>query len=358
MPWDGFNRRPRLILLLTAMLLAALTARCTLPIATTEPYVDAIQQLKERRADVDGYSRGCFTQGWGADPAYATMTRREAQARAEQLIAAHTARLAAWQTCQREIAPKLEAYRAAAEQAKARIPSAPHMSSEDADRIGQLLDESVQSTTALARDAFPMVVELERAYVEHFRQLQAGPPGGKKRLVFPDHIERRERQVIRTMHQQVASAAAYAEALHRLAPSPETRARMNTARIMAAIYRGLDAATADDLRTDAERFSDFRREVQAARSIVEGEINDSAYAQFRPTTVARYRTMLGELKQADATLGKLVTLAERGPNGNGKPARSGKVLARFKTQTGQLLTSVRGIVTRVERLAQTIDAEP
>lgn len=355
--WDGFNRRPRLILLLTAMLVAALSTRCTLPIATTEPYVDAVQQLKERRADVDAYARQCFTQGWGADPAYGTMTRRQAHAKAEQLVAVHTVRLAAWETCHREIGPKLEAYRDAVEQAKARIPSAPHVGSPDADRIGQLLDESVQSTTALAREAFPTVVELERAYLEHFRQLQAGTPGGKKRLAFPDHIERRERQVIRAMHQQVASAAAYAEALHRLAPSPETRARMNTARIMAAIYRGLDGATADDARTDAERFSGFRREVQAARSIVEGELDDPAYAQFRPKTVARYRTMLGELEKADATLGKLVTLAERGPNG-GKTARSGKVLARFQTQMGKLLTSVRAIVTRVEGLAQSIDAEP
>ena len=245
----------------------------------------------------------------------------------------------------------------AVEEAKARIPSASHVGSEDAERIGQLLDQSVQSTTALARDAFATVVELERAYLEHFRQLQAAPARDKKRIAFPDHIERRERQVIRAMHEQVASAAAYAEALHRLAPSPETRARMNTARIMAAIYRGLDHATADDARTDAERFSDFRREVQAARSVVEGEINDPAYAQFKPQTVARYRKMRGELKQADATLGKLVTLAEHRPH-NGKAVRSGKVLARFQAQTGKLLTSVRAIVTRVERLAQSIDAEP
>ena len=43
--WDRFNARPRLILLLTAMLIAALSARCTLPIATNERYADAIQQL-------------------------------------------------------------------------------------------------------------------------------------------------------------------------------------------------------------------------------------------------------------------------------------------------------------------------
>ncbi|MGH7313730.1 MAG: hypothetical protein ACREJV_11190, partial [Candidatus Rokuibacteriota bacterium] len=348
MAWDRSTRRPRFVLLLPALLVAALSTRCALPTATNEPYVDALQQLKERRADVEGYSRACFTRGWGADPAYATMSKREASRTADELIAVHAQRLADWETCHREIGPKLEAYRATVEQAKKHIHSAPHVTPDDVDRIGQLLDQSVQSTAALVRDAFPTVIELERAYVEHFRELQASPPD-KKKLAFPSHIESRERHVIRAMHDQVASAASYVEAFHRLAPSPETRARMNAARIMAAIYRGLDDATADDERSDAQRFRDFRQEVQVARKIVEGEISDPAYAKFRPQTVARYRTMLGELKQADQTLGKLVTRAERGPGG-GKASPSGKVLARFQAQTGKLLTSVQAIVTRVERL--------
>jgi len=358
MAWDRSIRRPRFALVVPAMLVAALTARCALPAATTQPpHVVALQQLKERRADVEGYSHACFKRGWGADPAYGTMTDHDAYQKAGELIAIHAQRLADWETCHREIGPKVKAYRAAVEQAKRHIRSAPHVSPDAADRIGQLLDESVQSTMTLVDDAYPMIIELERAYVEHFRTLRAGLPPDGQALVFPGHIESRERHVIRAMHEQVGSAASYLEAFHRLAPSPETRARMNATRIMAAIYRGVDHATAEDERSDAQRFRDFQLEVQAARRIVEGEISDPAYAKFRPQTVARYRTMLGELQQADRALGKLVTLSARGPDA-AMADQSDKILVRFQAQTDKLLTGLQVHVDRVEWLAQSIDAEP
>lgn len=340
------------------LLVAAFLAGCALLPATNQPTpVDALQQLKERRADVEGYSRACFSRGWGADPAYASMTQREAHRKAEELIASHTQRLADWETCHRTLGPRIEAYRAAVEMAKRHIRSAPHVSRDEADRIGQLLDQSVQSTATLVRDAYPTVIELERGYVEYFHQLQASPPADRKTLAFPGHIESRERQVIRAMHEHVANAASYLEGFHRLAPSPETRARMNAARIMAAIYRGLDHVTAEDERSEAQRFRDFQIELQVARKVVEGEIGDPAYAKFRPQTVARYRTMLGELQQADRALGKLVTRSERGP-GATKGAQSDKILARFQAHTDKLLAGVQTHLDRVERLAHSIDTEP
>lgn len=340
------------------LLVAGLSASCASLVATNQaPRVDALQQLKERRADVEGYSRACFSRGWGADPGYATMTNREAHRKADELIASHTQRAADWETCHREIGPKVEAYRGAVERARRHLRSAPHVSSDEADRIGQLLHQSVHSTTTLIRDAYPTIIELERAYVEHFGQLQASPPTDKQAPVVPSHIQNRERQVIRAMHEYVMSAASYLEAFHRLAPSPETRARMNAARILAAIYRGLDHATIEDERSDAQRFRDFQYEVQVARKVVEGEINDPAYAKFRPQTVARYRTMLGELQQADRALGKLVTFSERGP-GVTKTGSTDKILARFQAQTDKLLVGVQAHLDRVERLAHSIDTEP
>lgn len=340
------------------LLVATFSAGCALLTPTSQPTsVDALQQLKERRADVESYSRACFSRGWGADPAYARMTHREAHRKAEELIANHTQRRADWETCHSTIGPKLEAYRAAVEQARRHIRSAPHVSRDEADRIGQLLDQSAQSMAALARDAYPTVIELERAYAEHFHELQASPPTNRKGLTFPSHIESLERHVTRAMHEHVANAASYLEGFHRLAPSPETRARMNAARIMAAIYRGLDHVTAEDERSEAQRLRDFQMEVQVALKVVEGEIGDPAYATFRPQTVARYRTMLGELQQADRALGKLMIRSERGPVAT-KTAQSDKVLARFQAQTDKLLAGVQTHLDRVERLAHSIDTEP
>jgi hypothetical protein len=339
------------------LLVVALSAGCALlPTIGQSTQADAFQQLKERRADLEDYSRACFSQGWGADATYARMTVREARQNAEELVARHARRQAEWETCQRTIGPKLEAYRGAVEQAKRQVRSASHVGHDEADRIGRLLEESVQSVATLVGDVYPTVIELERAYGEYFQQLRASAASDKKRLTFPDHIEKGERRVVRAMHAHVASAAGYLESFHRLAPSPETRGRMNAARIMAAIYRGLDHVTAEDERNEAQKLRDFQMEVQVARRIVEGEINDPAYGKFRPQTVARYRTMLGELQQAERALGKLVTRAERGP----APTKGGrdKVLARYQAQTDKLLAGVQVHLDRVEQLAHTIDAEP
>jgi hypothetical protein len=361
-PGAGTKRRPEeddMARFVPFLLLAAgLSAGCALLPATMQPTpVNALQQLKERRAELEGHSRACFDRGWGSDPAYDRMTSREARQKAEELIANHTQRLAAWETCHLTIRPKLEAYRAAVEQAKRHIRSAPQVSPGEADQIGQLLDRSVHGTAALIRDAYPTIIELERAYADYFRQLQVSPPTDRKRLVFPGDIESRERRVIRAMHEHVASAASYLEGFYRLAPSPETRARMNAARIMAAIYRGLDHVTSDDERSEAQRLRDFQLEVQVARRVAEGEIADPAYAKFRPQTVARYRTMLGELQKADRALGKLVTRSEKGP-GPAKARQSDKVLARFQAETDKLLTGVQAHLDRVEQLAHSIDSQP
>jgi hypothetical protein len=341
------DMRSSVALLAPALLIAALVARCAAPTAPARPpHVTALLQLKERRIDVETYSRECFTRGWGSDPAYAAMAPREARRRADELIATHTQRLAAWETCGQEIGPKIEAYRAAVERAKRHMGSAPHVSSDEVIKVSHLLDESVASATNLVRETYPTVVELERAYVDYFRQLKAGPPREGRALAFPPDIESRERRVVQAMHEQVASAASYLEGFHRLAPSPETRARMNAAKIMAAVYRGVDYVMAEDQRSEAQRYRDFQREVQTARTIVEGEIADPAYAKFRPQTVARYRTMLGELRKVDQTLGKLVTLA----TGSRSAART--------AQTNKLLTGLQASVDRVERLAHSIDTEP
>ncbi len=339
------------------LLIVALSGCALLPTMGQSTRADALQQLKERRADVEDYSRACFSQGWGADPAYARMTSREARQKAEELIARHTRRQADWATCHHTIEPKLEAYNVAIAQAKRQLRSAPQVGRDEADRLGQLLEQSARSTATLVGDVYPTIIELEGAYVEHFQQLRAGAATNRKGLTFPDHIGRRERHVIRAMHEHVASAAAYLEAFHRLAPSPETRARMNAARIMAAMYRGLDHVTAEDDRSEVQRLRDFQIEVQVARTVVESEIADPAYATFRPQTVARYRAMLGELQQAERALGKLIIRSEGGP-APVKAGQSDKVLARFRAQTDKLLTGVEAHLDRVERLAHSIDAEP
>lgn len=340
------------------LLVVALSAGCALLSTLGQSTrADALRQLKERRADVENHSRACFNQGWGADPAYARMTFREARQKADELIARHARQQADWETCHRTIGPKLEAYRVAVERAKRQLRSASHISRDEADRIGQLLEQSADSTATLVGDVYPAIIALERAYAEYFQQLPASTPTDRKGLTFPDHFEKGERHVIRAMHQHVAAAAAYLEGFYRLAPSPETRARMNAARILAAVYRGLDHVAAEDDRSEAQRLRDFQIEVQVARTIVEGEVGDPAYGKFRPQTVARYWTMLGELQQAERALGKLVIRAERGP-GPTKAGQSDKVLARFQTQTDKLLAGVQAHLDRVEQLAHSIDSEP